>query len=437
MSRKSISNKELKTLLAMSGGVCAFPDCTTHLVEPGNSADDAAFLGEMAHIVGESRQGPRGDFPLQDDERDKHPNLLVLCGDHHKTIDSQPHTYSVSVLRRMKQDHEDRIRRATGGVVAPPPTTFSRELIHSSLFAVTHMPAAVFSAPCAFREGQDAQVKQRIHFPDDGDSHLIRFILRDGKLYSFHNLKDPKGPFRDVINQKGVEAIRSAQWWDDPEGHRRYITLLNRGLYKFAARKRVRFDPAHKRFFFDALAPDKPRQEYYRPLNAKGRNKRNVVWQPMSKATGQSRNYWWHLAVGLSFLRVGERQWCFSIRPERHLTSDGVTPLAPKQIGRRVTSKKARMWNDIYLSEVNFWRDYLSNGSPNLVMNFGDQSAIIDTQMLAFDVEWPGIPGDTKAFANQTYDEDLFSRLEYDTALAGDGLEWSDDDEDTETSEAQ
>ena len=94
------------------------------------------------------------------------------------------------------------------------------------------------------------------------------------------------------------------------------------------------------------------------------------------------------------------------------------------------------MWNDIYLSEVNFWRDYLSNGSPNLVMNFGDQSAIIDTQMLAFDIEWPGIPGDTKAFANQTYDKDLFSRLEYDTALAGDGLEWSEDDEDTETDEA-
>lgn len=434
MSRKGIPSKELKTLLALSGGVCAFPNCTTHLVEPGSSADDAAFLGEMAHIVGESRQGPRGDFPLPDDERDKHPNLLVLCGDHHKTIDSQPRTYSVSVLRRMKEDHEDRIRRATGGTFALPSMTFSREVIHSSLLSVTHLPGAVFSAPCAFHEGQDDQVKQRIHFPDD-DSQLIRFILRDGNLYSFHNLKDPRGPFRDVINQKGVETIRSEQWWDDPEGYRRYITLLNRGLYKFTARKRVRFDPVHKRFFFDALVADKPRQEYYRPLNAKGRSKRNVVWQPMSKATGQARNYWWHLAVGLNFLRVGQKQWCFSIRPERHLTSDGVTPLAPKQIGRRVTSKKARMWNDIYLGEVNFWRDYLSDGRPNLVMNFGDQSAVIDTQMLTFDVDWPGIPGDIKAFANQTYDEDLFSRLDYDNALAGEGLEWSADDEDTEADE--
>ena len=434
MSRKSIPDKEMKALLALSGGVCAFPNCPTRLVEPGNAADDAAFLGEMAHIVGDSRQGPRGDFPMTDDDRDKHTNLLLLCGDHHKTIDSQPRTYSVSVLHRMKEDHEGRIRRATGGTAASPTVPLTREVIHSSLLGVSHLPAAVFSAPCAFHDGQDEQVKQRIKFPDEG-SQLVRFILRDGKLFSFHNLKDPRGPFRDVINQKGVETIRSEQWWDDPEGHRRYITLLNRGLYKFAARKRVRFDPAHMRFFFDALVAGKPRQEYYRPLNAKGRCKRNVVWQPMSKATDQPRNYWWHLAVGLSFLRVDKRQWCFSIRPERHLTSDGVTPLPPKQIGRRVTSKKARMWNDIYLGEVNFWRDYLSDGSPNLVLNFGDQSAVIDTRMLAFDVEWPGIPGDTKSFTNQTYDQDLFSQLAYEEALAGDGLEWRVHDESSEADE--
>lgn len=433
MSR-NIPDKDMKALLADSGGVCAFPGCNKRFVEPGNAVDDAAFLGEMAHIVGDSRQGPRGDFPMSDDDRDKHTNLLLLCGDHHKIIDSQPRTYSVSVLHRMKEDHEGRIRRATDGTAAQPPVTLAREVIHSSLLAVTHLPAAVFAAPCAFHEGQDDQVKQRIHFPDEGNQ-LVRFILRDGKLFSFHNLKDPKGPFRDVINQKGVEAIRSEQWWDDPEGRRRYVTLLNRGLYKFAARKRVRYDPAHQRFFFDALVARKPRQEYYRPLNAKGRTKRNVVWQPMSKATGQARNFWWHLAVGLNFLRVGQRQWCFSIRPERHLTSDGVTPLPPKQIGRRVTSKKARMWNDIYLGEVNFWRDYLSDGSPNLVMHFGDQSAVIDTRMLAFDVQWPGIPGDAKTFTNQTYDQDLFSRLEYDEALEGDGLEWREGDEGPEADE--
>lgn len=428
MSR-NIPDKEMKALIALSGGVCAFPGCHKRLLEPGNAADDAAFLGEMAHIVADSRQGPRGNSPMTDTDRDKHGNLVLLCGDHHKTIDAQPHTYSVPVLRRMKQDHEGRIRRATSGPASAPTAALTREVIHSSLLAVTHLPAAVFAAPCAFHDGQDDQVKRRIRFPDD-DVQLVRFLLRDGKLFTFHNLFDPQGPFRDVINHKGVETIRSEPMWDDPEGHRRYVTLLNRGLYKYAARKRVRFDPAHKRFFFDALAVGKPRHEHYRPLNAKTRRKRNVVWQPTIKATGEVRKFWWHLAAGLAFQRTGQRQWCLTIRPERHLTSDGVTPLPPNQIGRRVTSKKARMWNDIYLGEVNFWRDYLSGGNPKVVMNFGDQSAVIDTELLAFDVEWPGIPGDTKPFTNTTYATDLFSASDFADALAGDELEWgSDDDE--------
>ncbi len=433
MSR-NIPDKEMKTLIALSGGVCAFPNCNRRLVEPGNAADPAAFLGEMAHIIADSRQGPRGCSTMSDEERDRHTNLVLLCGDHHKVIDSQPRTYSVSVLRKIKEDHEGRIRRATSGPELAPQMTLTREVIHSSLLAVTHLPAAVFAAPCGFHEGQEDQVKERIHFPNQ-DGQLVRFILRDNKLFSFHNLKDPWGPFRDVINQKGVETIRSEQWWDDQEGHRRYVALLNRGLYKYAALKRVRFDPAHKRFFFEALTAGKPRQERYRPLNLNTPKKRNVVWQPKVKATGQTRDYWWHLAVGLAFLRVDKRQWCLSIRPERHLTSDGVTPLPPKQIGRRVTSKKARMWNDVYLGEVNFWRDFLSGGEPKIVLNFGDQSAVIDTEMLAFALDWPGIPGDSKPFTNTTYDMDLFSSLEYLDALAGDGLEWEDDDDGAEEGE--
>jgi hypothetical protein len=154
MSR-NIPDKEMKALIALSGGVCAFPGCNKRLLEPGNAADAAAFLGEMAHIVADSRQGPRGVSPMSDEDRDKHTNLVLLCGDHHKTIDAQPRTYSVSVLRRIKEDHEGRIHRATSGPAAAPPTILTREVIHSSLLAVTHLPAAVFAAPCAFHEGQD------------------------------------------------------------------------------------------------------------------------------------------------------------------------------------------------------------------------------------------------------------------------------------------
>jgi hypothetical protein len=142
MSR-SIRDREMKVLIALSGGVCAFPGCNKRLLEPDNSDDDAAFLGEMAHIVADSRQGPRGIAPMSDEDRDKHTNLLLLCGDHHKVIDSQPRTFSVCVLRRIKEDHEGRICRATSGPIPTPSITLTREVIHSSLLTVTHLPAAV------------------------------------------------------------------------------------------------------------------------------------------------------------------------------------------------------------------------------------------------------------------------------------------------------
>ena len=166
MSR-NIPDREMKTLIALSGGVCAFPGCDKRLVVPGNGHDAAAFLGEMAHIVADSRQGPRGDSPMSDEERDQHTNLVLLCGDHHKIIDSQPLTYSVSVLRAIKADHEDRIRQATSPDTPRPPIELKREVIHSSLLPLTHLPQAVFFAPCGFTDRQEDEVKRRIQYPDD------------------------------------------------------------------------------------------------------------------------------------------------------------------------------------------------------------------------------------------------------------------------------
>jgi hypothetical protein len=423
---RNIPDKEMKALIALSGGVCAFPGCDKGLVEPSNKDDDAAFLGEMGHIVADSRQGPRGLSPMSDEDRDKHTNLLLLCGDHHKIIDSQPHTYSVQVLRQIKADHEERIRSAARPVGPQPRPPYRHEVVHSSLLPVTHLPAAVFAAPCGFRDRQEDQVKQRIRYPE-GNEQLVRFLLRDGKLFSFHNLNDQKGPFADVIDRRTVETLRSTEMWQEPEGLRRYMALLNKALFKYTARLQISFDPRHKRFYFPAVNGSEERIVTYRPLNVSTAT-RKVAWQEVRKATGEKKNFWWHLAAGLKFHWMGQTQWCLSIRPERHLTSDGKLPLPPKQIGRRVTSKKARMYNDLYLGEVNFWRDYLSSGSPRFVLNFGDQSAVVETQFLNFDVNWPGIPGDDKPFKNQVYEDDLFSFSDLSNATDGELLEWEEAD---------
>ena len=431
MPRTDVSEKVARIVYLRSGGRCAFPDCGRELVEPGNSADDSAYIGEIAHIVADSRQGPRGDSPMTDEERDRHDNLVLLCRVCHKVIDSQPFTYSVSVLRAIKADHEGRIRQATAPDPAPPADELKREVIHSSLLPLTHLPLAVFSAPCDFTDRQEDEVKRRIRYPDDR-SVLVRFLIRDDKLYSFHDLRDPSGPFSQVIDLQAVERCQSKKFWQDAEGHRRFVTLLNRAMYKHTDTLGLRFDPAHWRYYFPAEASGKERVVRYRPLNMAS-GERKVAWEPKRRSTGEGKGFWWHLAADLRFHRMADDQWCLSIRPERHLTSDGLTPLPAATIGRRVTSLKARMFNDKYLSEVNFWRDFLANGSPRFVLDFGSQTAVVSTEFISFNVQWPGIPGDDLPFKNQSYEEDLFTLAGLGSVVRGEDLEWGDDDHDADT----
>lgn len=422
--RKEIPDKEKKALTLKSGNLCAFPRCGRKLVEPETEDDDPAIVGEIAHIVADSRQGPRGDSPLSDEERSKQSNLILLCSNHHSIIDKQKHTYSVQVLRQMKADHEAFVERQLSGAQPSQKTQLVSEEIHSTLLPVTDLPRVVFSAPCSFSDGQEDQVKKRIKYPKD-NFELTPFLIRENKLFAFHALWQEDNPFSDVIDVKAVAPIQATELWRDAEGKRRYVTLLNRTLHKYTSRLGIRFDPEHKRYYFEPEEKGKEREVAYRPMN-KNRETRMVVWQPKKKSTGEPKNFWWHLAARLEFHQFDDQQWCLSIRPERRLTKDSMEPLPPEQIGRKVTSLKARMYNDLYLSEVVFWRDYLSRGEPRFILNFGAQSAVIGAEMVKVQVNWAGIPGDNKPFRNQVYAEDLFTLAALQHARTGEDIEWED-----------
>ncbi len=423
-----IPTKEVKILCLASGNLCAFPGCDRRLVEPGTEADDPAVLGVMAHIVGEKRRGPRGMSEMPLSERNSHANLMLLCGDHHTLIDSQPNAYSVPVLRAMKFEHEARIaggnERIPNRPARPLPTAASgiRETIHSTLLPVTHLPAVVFAAPCEIPESRIDEVRDLIVYPPRREE-LVPFILREGKLFAFQDLRKEDGPFAEAVNPTGTEILRATDMWGAPENRRRYVTLLNRSLFKYAARFGVRYDPPHRRFYFPAEQGGTERTVRYKSLGGR-KIKRRVAWRPKRKRTGEERDFWWHVAAGLKFHQFSDRQWCLSVRPERHLTQDGETPLPPIRIGRRVTRLKAKMYNDLYLNEVNFWREYLSGGLPRFYLDFGEQSAVIEAKLLTVDVRWPGIPGDDRPFENQLYEEDLFTLADLEEATSGGEIGW-------------
>lgn len=156
--RTDIPLKQQKIAFAKSGNVCAFAKCDRPLVLPETAADAAAVLGEIAHIVGASRQGPRGDAELDAEARNRADNLIVLCPEHHAVIDAQPRTYSTTVLRQMKADHERRIAEAVGLRSSPShtPIHLVKETLYSTLLPITHIPSVVFAAPSPHGDGLES-----------------------------------------------------------------------------------------------------------------------------------------------------------------------------------------------------------------------------------------------------------------------------------------
>jgi len=426
MKRNEPSPKEKHIIFMNSGGYCAFPTCDKKLVQEANAKDDAAVLGEVAHIVADKRQGPRGGYELSDADRAKHSNLILLCTEHHTIIDTQVHTYSVAVLRQMKEDHENRVSQSLSKTLAKASPALVNETIQSTVLPITALPQAIFSAPCSFGGSEYDEVKSRVQFPkrlkETEPYVLAPFVLKDGKLFAFQDLSQ-SNPFSSVIDSNKVIQYRSTELWADHDWKRLFVNLLNRSLYKYAGSLQIRYDPEHKRFYFPVLEEGVERSVTYKSPN-RAEQVRQVAWEPKFRHDGSGKGFWYHLAAGLRFHQVDDLQWCLSIRPERHLTKDGTIPLPSDKIGRKVTKLKAKMYNDKYFNEIVFWRDFLSHGLPRFTFDYGNQKTVIDIQLVTFDVDWLGIPGDDKPFKNEVYEEDLFTIGEWSESLSGEELEW-------------
>lgn len=95
--------KDVKLLWGRSGNRCAFPGCKIELTSSGS----LQAIGEIAHIIAKSKDGPRGDEELIIEQRDDYKNLILLCPTHHKIIDTEIDKYSVSELKKIKKTHEN------------------------------------------------------------------------------------------------------------------------------------------------------------------------------------------------------------------------------------------------------------------------------------------------------------------------------------------
>ena len=100
----SITLKTHKMLWGRSGNRCALPNCREPLISDFEDSM-VSVVGEVAHIVAEDFNGPRGNDPLPVELRNEYDNLILLCAKHHKEVDDHPEIYTIDKLQETKKEH--------------------------------------------------------------------------------------------------------------------------------------------------------------------------------------------------------------------------------------------------------------------------------------------------------------------------------------------
>lgn len=109
LSRKSIPDAIRLRLWVRSGGRCSL--CNKPVYQNNFTLQEGTF-GDLAHITAQTENGPRGNANSSSYAVD-YENLLLLCKEDHKLVDDDANKYTTKILRKLKKDHEERIRLLT------------------------------------------------------------------------------------------------------------------------------------------------------------------------------------------------------------------------------------------------------------------------------------------------------------------------------------
>jgi len=104
----AISDNVKRKLWAASGGFCAKPDCHTDLF-PFFDNGEITNIDELAHIIGQKSNGPRGNNILQLSKRDEFDNIILLCPTCHTIIDKNPSLFPENIILEWKKNHQQSI----------------------------------------------------------------------------------------------------------------------------------------------------------------------------------------------------------------------------------------------------------------------------------------------------------------------------------------
>ncbi|WP_116600046.1 SAVED domain-containing protein [Primorskyibacter marinus] len=115
-------NKTRMLVWGRAAGHCQYPGCSKRLDEDLVAGDLRKNNAYLAHIIASDPGGERGDPTLSHELSNDPDNIMLMCDAHHREIDDRKKKdrYTVGVLRRMKQQHEDRVAQLFSNPLTKP-----------------------------------------------------------------------------------------------------------------------------------------------------------------------------------------------------------------------------------------------------------------------------------------------------------------------------
>jgi len=113
--RDEFTEKTKKVIQDRAGNHCSNPDCGIVTSGPNSDPEKSTKIGVAAHITAASQNGPRYDSNLTIQQRKSAENGIWLCQTCAHFIDTDPETYTTSLLDAWKTQAEKKADDLTKG----------------------------------------------------------------------------------------------------------------------------------------------------------------------------------------------------------------------------------------------------------------------------------------------------------------------------------
>ncbi|MBL0511960.1 SAVED domain-containing protein [Aeromonas media] len=250
-----ISERTAQKVWADAGARCMFEGCGKNLSEI-SLWTKSARVGYLAHIVASDPEGPRGSQMDSHRLADNSDNIMLMCDEHHRLIDSfAPQYYTREILNVMRQTHRDIVLNYLNSLAFPRTRAVT---LHANLANVpTYFHDSEFiEAIVATRRAMVGGVIQYLRRESQRDDrHLPEFW--------YQYLREHENQIRQLVAEfNSRNGLNSENLAIFPLHHIPTLVLAGRVMGEAQAIQVFQFDRERKSWAWDLRAKAHPQDTF-------------------------------------------------------------------------------------------------------------------------------------------------------------------------------